>query len=111
VWEKAHDLTLKVYLATKTFPKEEMYGLISQMRRSAVSIPTNIAEGCGRESTAETIQFFNMATGSASELEYQLILAGDLHYMEENTFTQLSDELGEVRRMIYGFIQKLKEDS
>jgi four helix bundle protein len=110
VWEKAHKLTLKVYLATKDFPKEEVYGLTSQMRRSSASIPTNIAEGCGRDSKAKTIQFFNMATGSASELEYQLILAHDLQYMDEKIFLELSGELTEVRQMLYAFVQRLKTD-
>jgi four helix bundle protein len=110
VWEKAHNLTLKVYGITKEFPKEEVYGLTSQMRRSSASIPTNIAEGCGRDSTAETIQFFNMASGSSSELEYQLILARDLQYMSEKIFSELSNELVEVRSMIYAFIKRLKTD-
>jgi four helix bundle protein len=110
VWEKAHDLTLKVYLRSQDFPKEEIYGLTSQMRRSSASVPTNIAEGCGRSSKAETIQFFNVATGSASELEYQLILAHDLHYLDDQSYIELTGELIEVRRMLYAFIQRLKMD-
>lgn len=110
VWERAHSLTLKVYLATQGFPREELYGLTSQMRRSSASIPTNIAEGCGRDSKAETIQFFNMSAGSSSELEYQLILARDLHYMDEVNYSALSSELIDVRRMLIGFIQRLKTD-
>ena len=110
VWEKAHSLTLKVYLTTQDFPKVEIYGLTSQMRRSSASIPTNIAEGCGRSSKAETIQFFNIATGSSSELEYQLILANDLHYLANEPYSELSEEIIEVRRMLYAFIQKLKLD-
>ena len=108
-WERAHHLTLRVYLTTQDFPREELYGLTSQMRRSSASIPTNIAEGCGRESKAETVQFFNMATGSSSELEYQLLLAHDLHYDEDN-YLALSSELIDVRRMLFSFIQKLKTD-
>ena len=104
VWEKAHDLTLRVYLSTKDFPKEEIYGLTSQMRRSSASIPTNIAEGCGRSSKAETIHFFNVATGSSSELEYQLIRAYDLHYLADGPYSELSEGLIEVRRMLYAFI-------
>jgi four helix bundle protein len=110
VWEKAHNLTLNVYTLTQGFPKEELFGLTSQMRRSSASIPTNIAEGCGRNSKAEIIHFFNVATGSSSELEYQLILAHDLHYLEDKAFLDLSGEVGEVRRMLYGFVQKLKAD-
>ena len=110
VWEKAHSLTLKVYLVTRDFPKDEIYGLISQMRRSSASIPTNIAEGCGRSSKGETIQFFNIATGSSSELEYQLLLAHDIHYLEDKLYLELSAELIEVRRMLYAFTQKLRAD-
>jgi len=110
VWERAHNLTLEIYLSTQYFPKEELYGLTNQMRRSSASIPTNIAEGCGRNSNAETIQFFNMATGSASELEYQLILAHDLHYLDDKSYFVLLSELVEVRRMLYAFVQRLKTD-
>ena len=109
-WEKAHKLTLDVYIQTKDFPKEEVYGLTNQMRRSSVSIPTNIAEGCGRNSKAEMIQFFNIAIGSSSELEYQLLLAHDLHYLRDEIYTKLSEELIEVRRMLYVYTQKLKID-
>ncbi len=110
VWQKAHHLTLEVYQSTRTFPNDELYGLISQMRRSSASIPTNIAEGCGRTGMAETIHFFNIAAGSGSELEYQLILSRDLEYIDENSFTKLTSELIEVRRMLYSFVQRLKTD-
>jgi len=110
VWERAHQLTLKIYMVTQAFPKEEIYGLTNQMRRSSASIPTNISEGCGRNSTAETIHFFTMAIGSASELEYQLILVHDLHYIQENEYRELSTELVEVRKMLYTFMKRLKSD-
>ncbi len=110
VWEKAHNITLKIYLTTRDFPKEEIYGLTSQMRRSSASIPTNLAEGSGRSNKAETIHFFNIAIGSASELEYQILLAYDLHYVDEKIFLELTSELIEVRRMLYGLIQRLKSD-
>ena len=77
VWEKSHQLALEVYSATTKFPKEELYGLTSQVRRSAVSIPANISEGCGRDSPAELLRFCRIAMGSASELEYELLLAHD----------------------------------
>ena len=80
------------------------------MRRSSASIPTHIAESYGRDSKAETTQFFNMAMGSSSELEYQLILARDLHYLEEKMCSELSSELIEVSRMLYAFVQRLKTD-
>ena len=85
--------------------------MISQMRRSSASIPTNLAEGCGRDSKAETIHFFNVAIGSASELEYQLLLAHDLQYMKDKSYLELSGELVEIRRMLYSLIQKLKSDN
>jgi four helix bundle protein len=81
VWEKSHRLALKVYNATTKFPKEELYGLTSQMRRSSVSVPTNIAEGCGRNRDSELNRFFEIAMGSASELEYLFLLARDLGFL------------------------------
>jgi four helix bundle protein len=85
VWNKAHSLTLDVYKATGFFPKEELYSLTSQIRRSSASIPTNIAEGCGRSGDAELARFMSISMGSASELEYQLLLAHDLNYLNEDT--------------------------
>jgi four helix bundle protein len=80
VWEKAHRLTLSVYSATKAFPKDELYGLTSQVRRAASSVPANLAEGCGRETDAEFVRFCQVAFGSANELEYHLLLSKDLGY-------------------------------
>ena len=97
-------------MVTKEFPKDEMYGLTNQMRRSSASIPTNIAEGCGRDSQAELTRFFQIAMGSSSELEYQLLLAHDLQYLNEKAFLELSTELSEVRRTLNAFIQKIKHD-
>jgi len=111
MWERAHNLTLKVYEITKSYPKEEMFGLTGQIRRSAASIPTNIAEGCGRESLAETIQFLNISTGSLCEVEYQLLLSYDLHYIDEKVYLELSKEVSEIRMMIYSFIQKIRADA
>ena len=108
VWERAHGLTLALYKVTQNFPKEELYGLTSQIRRSSSSIPMNIAEGCGRDSQAEMTHFFLIAMGSSSELEYQIIIANDLQYLEENEFNELSSEIVEVRRMLNAYIQKLK---
>ena len=108
VWERAHNLTLAVYKLTRDFPKEELYGLTSQIRRSSTSIPTNIAEGCGRDSQAEMIHFFLVSMGSSSELEYQIILAHDLHFLDDALYEQLISELIELRRMLNAYIQKLK---
>src|SRR5574341_899201 len=98
VWEKAHRLALEVYKVTASLPKEEVYGLASQMRRSAVSVPSNIAEGCGRGSDADFARFSQVAMGSASELEYQILLAHDLGYVKDADYTQLTDDIIEVKR-------------
>ncbi len=89
VWEKGHELAIAVYGATARFPKDELYGLMSQMRRAAASIPANIAEGCGRSGKAELGRFLAVATGSASELEYHLLLAHDLKFLEHAEYKAL----------------------
>ncbi len=107
IWQRSHQLVLDIYLITKSFPKEEVYGLTSQIRRSCSSIPTNIAEGCGRNSDAELNRFLVIAMGSASELEYQLILIKDLGYIQIENYEKLNNELVEIRKMLNMFIQKL----
>jgi four helix bundle protein len=111
IWQRGHILTLSIYQASTSFPKEELYGLTSQMRRSAASIPTNIAEGCGRNSEADFARFLVIAMGSSSELAYQLILAKDLNYISEEDFMKLYSELAEIRKMLNAYIQKLKPPS
>ena len=108
VWEKAHALTLAIYKSTESFPKHEIYALTSQIQRAAVSIPTNIAEGCGKDSDAELKRYFLISMGSASELEYLLILAKDLGYLPAQNHQSLSNDLIEVRKMLNAFIQTLK---
>ena len=103
VWERAHRFTLDIYKITSTFPKEELYGLTSQMRRAAVSIPSNIAEGSGRDTQAELARFVHIASGSTSELEYQLLLAHDLGYINSNHYPKLDTEINEIKRMLKGF--------
>jgi len=110
VWEKAHLLTLTVYKATAAFPRDELYGLTSQIRRSCASIPANIAEGCGRSGEPELARFFHIAMGSASELEYHLLLARDLGFLQNSAYEQLAREVTEVKRMLTSFIQKLTAD-
>ncbi len=107
VWQKSHLLTLEIYKTTSLFPKDELYGLVSQMRRSSSSIPTNIAEGCGRESNIDFNRFLTIAKGSASELEYQLLLAKDLNYIDSVAFLSLNEKINEIRKMIYGYGAKL----
>ncbi len=110
VWAKAHQLALAVYQATATFPKEELYGLTSQIRRASVSIPANIAEGCGRGSDTELARFLQIAMGSASELEYHLLLARDLTFLNASTYESLANNVIEVKRMLTSLIQKLKAE-
>lgn len=110
VWEKSHHLTLAVYRVTKKFPREEQYGLTSQIRRSSASIPANIAEGCGRGGDAELARFLQIAMGSASELEYYFLLALDLALLKPSEYEQLAKGVTEVKRMLTAFIQKLKAD-
>jgi len=110
IWQKAHHLTLKVYEATRGFPREELHGLTGQMRKSSSSVPMNIAEGCGRGSDLEFGRFLQIAMGSASELEYQLILARDLTYLELKVYEDLVQDAGEVKRMLVRLIGKLKAD-
>lgn len=110
VWERSHGLTLAAYEATAAFPREELYGLTSQIRRSASSVPANIAEGCGRDGDAELSRFLRIAAGSASELEYHLLLARDLGLIESLEHKRLTKETTEVKRMLTVFVQKLKAD-
>jgi len=107
-WEKGHQLTLAVYKATTKFPKEELYGLTSQIRRSCASIPAKIAEGCGRGRRAELGRFLQMAVGSASELEYHLLLAHDLGFRSDADYKPLGSAVVELKRMLSSFIGKLR---
>ncbi|MHA1268134.1 MAG: four helix bundle protein [Candidatus Helarchaeota archaeon] len=107
VWEKAHLLTLQVYRITKNFPSDEQFGLTVQLRRAAASVPTNIAEGCGRDGGRELARFMSIAGGFASEVEYQLLLACDLNYIQDETYRELNQQVNEVKRMLNSFIQKL----
>jgi four helix bundle protein len=107
VWQKAYELCLKIYKTTITFPKEERYGLTSQIRRAAVSIPSNIAEGYGRRTTAEYIQALYIAYGSYCELETQILLSADLAYIKAENLMGLQKDLGDVERMLKGLIKSL----
>jgi four helix bundle protein len=111
VWEKAHILTLDVYKSSKSFPRDEIYGLTSQMRRSAASIGANIAEGSCRKGDCEFGRFLQIAMGSASELEYHLLLARDLELLKSMDYERLSGEVVEVKRMLSSFLFKLRADS
>ena len=108
VWERAHQLTLNVYASTKTFPRDEMFGLTSQMRRASSSIGMNIAEGCCRKGDAEMARFLQMSMGSASELEYQFLLAYDLEYLPHPAYERLTLQVVEVKKMLSSLVQKVK---
>lgn len=109
-WQKGHSVTLAVYKATATFPKEELFGLTSQMRRASMSVEANIAEGCGRDGDAELARFLQIAMGSASELECHLVLATDLGLLSANISRSLINDTVEVKRMLAAFLKKLKAD-
>ncbi|MFL6313670.1 MAG: four helix bundle protein [Terriglobales bacterium] len=110
VWEKAHLLALAAYDATANFPKQEMFGLVSQIRRCASSIPANIAEGCGRRGNGEFHRFLQIAMGSASELEYHLLLSRDLKFLHADLHTSLNSRVEEVKRMLSSLIRKVDEE-
>lgn len=107
VWQKAHQFVLSIYAISARFPDDERFGLTSQVRRAAISIPSNIAEGCGREPKAELRRFLFVAMGSASEADYQLELARDLKFLEHSTYHSLTQELDEIKQMLTGLIQRL----
>ena len=107
VWKRAHQVVLNVYGCTASFPAEERYGLTSQVRRSATSVPSNIAEGCGRGSDADFARLAQIAMGSASELEYQLLLAHDLQLLPKADYRKLLNDVQDVRRMLSGLLKKL----
>jgi four helix bundle protein len=107
VWSKAHELTLLIY-QTRSFPKDEMYGLTSQIRRASASIGANIAEGCGRRSDPEMRRFIQIARGSASELEYHLLLANDLHFLAPDEFAAMESKILEIQRMLAALAQRLQ---
>ncbi|MFY9790569.1 MAG: four helix bundle protein [Candidatus Sulfotelmatobacter sp.] len=110
VWEKVHILTLDIYKVTARFPKEEMYGLTSQMRRCSASMGANIAEGCGKQGNNELHRFLYIASGSASELDYHLLLARDLMYLSNEDYHRMDQNLTEARRMLTALLHKVSAD-
>lgn len=108
VWEKAHLFTLKVYEATKLFPKEEIYSLTNQIRRAASSVAANIAEGCGKNSKADFANYLNIALGSSNEAEYFLILSKDLSYLTQENYEILFLLINEVKGMLISLINKVR---
>ena len=110
VWQKAHELTLAIYRVTAPFPREELYGLTSQLRRASASIAANLAEGCGRSGDAEFARFCSIAMGSASEVEYHLLLARDLKLLKPGEYQELAPRAIELKRMLTALLQKLTAD-
>jgi four helix bundle protein len=110
VWEKAHQLTLAAYRITAGFPREEIYGLTSQIRRCAASIAANIAEGCGKRGNGEFQRFLNIAAGSASELEYHFLLARDLNFLSDPEYQKAHGAVVEVKRMLASLVRKVEAE-
>ena len=108
VWNESHHLRLILYRETRAFPREEAYGLTSQIRRAAASIPANVAEGCGGRSDGEFTRFLQIARGSASELEYHLLLSHDLGFLAHKRFEEMNNKLVEVQRMLTALVQRVQ---
>ena len=111
VWKKAHELTLDVYRATAAFPSSERFGLTSQLQRAAASIGANIAEGCGRQTDGDYKRFIEIASGSACEVEYHLLLAHDLSLLSATSYKSLDEKVNEVKRMLFGLSQYLASET
>lgn len=107
VWQKAHQLVLDLYVITATFPKTEQFNLISQINRAAVSVPTNIAEGCGRETQKELIRFLYISSGSAHELEYLILLSTDLKFIPKEKSERIISEIIEIKKMLGSLIKRI----
>jgi len=110
VWGKSHILVKELYFATSKYPREELFGITPQMRRAVASIPTNIAEGCGRSSDADFRRFLQIAFGSANEVEYLILLSYELNYIEEDQFVEYTNKIIEIKKMLAGIIKKITND-
>ncbi|TSE10744.1 four helix bundle protein [Aquimarina algiphila] len=109
IWQKSMELVTRIYIETKTFPKEELYGLTSQIRRASVSIPSNIAEGYGRMGKNDYLRFLNIAISSLFELQTQLEIGKNLSFLQENNFNILFEDTREIERMLVSYIKKIKD--
>ena len=106
VWQKAHRLVIRIYKLSKGFPKDELFGLTSQLRRAAISIPANIVEGFKRATIPDKLRYFNIAQGSLEEVKYHIILTRDLEYLDA---LDLNEDLGEIGRMLEGYMKSMRE--
>lgn len=111
VWQRSHSLTIEVYQITNDFPREELFGLTSQIKRAISSVPANIAEGCGRNSNKEFAQFLNISLGSLNESTYFLLLAKDLNYINVELFEKLNNECNEIKAMLISLINKIRNEN
>lgn len=108
-WEKGHELVLSIYRVTATFPPTEAYGLTNQLRRAAVSVTSNIAEGFSRKSNKEKVQFYHLSKGSLSEIDNQITIAKDLHYIDLKVYTELQRKIDDAGKILFGLIRSIKE--
>jgi four helix bundle protein len=108
VWQKSHSLVFDVYKVLNLFPKEEQFNLVSQIKRASISIPTNIAEGCGRETQKELIRFLYISSGSAHELDYLFLISSELNFISKEESTFLLNEIDEIKKMLAALIAKIK---
>ena len=108
VWKKAHENALMIYQLTKSFPREEQYGITSQLRRASVSVPTNIAEGCGKFTQKDFANFLQTSLGSSQEVEYLILLAFELTYITEKDYLKLNQSINEVKAMLISLIKKIR---
>lgn len=109
VWKKSQELVINIYKTTKNFPKSEQYNLTSQMNRACISIPTNIAEGCGRKTEKELVRFLYFSSGSAHELDYLILISKDLGFVDKKQAELLSNEINEIKRMLASLIKTIKK--
>ncbi len=109
VWQLSHQFLLEIYKITKSFPKDELFNLTSQLRRASLSIPTNISEGAGRNSDAEFIRFLTISQGSANESEYLILIAKDLFYINDDLYNELNDKINVIKKMLYKLIQSIRK--
>lgn len=109
VWQKSHELVLELYKTTHSFPKSEQFNLISQINRAAISIPTNIAEGCGRETQKELIRFLYISSGSAHEIDYLITVSNELGFITNEKSKQLLSKINEIKKMLYALINTIKK--
>ena len=110
VWLKAHKNVLQIYKLTKSFPREEQFGITSQIRRAATSVPTNIAEGCGKFTQKDFANFLQNALGSCQEVEYLLFLSFELEYFQKNEFEKINKDINEVKAMLISLIKKVRKE-